>query len=155
MNDKQKSYGMLASLALNIFLVAFVLGRQSAMLPFPPPMGGMPPFMHGGMPPGAPGMAMRPHPPFIMPEMILSKEEMDKEQPFAMSRFEKIHDLRKQFALDLEKGDVSQAQIAQHFEQIDAVMEELKNHIKEKIMAKIATMTPEERKDFIQELMRE
>ena len=154
MNGKRKSWLILASLALNIFLIAFVLGRSSAMLPFSPPMGGLPPFMLGGaMPPH--GMSMPPRPPFIMPEMVLSKDEMDKEQPFAMARFEKVRQLRRQFATDIEKNNLSQEQIVAHFEQIDSVMEELKNHMKEKIAAKIAAMSPEERKSFIQELMRE
>lgn len=155
MSEKRKSWLMLASLALNIFLVAFVLGRNSAILPFPPPMGGMPPFMQSGMPHAAVGMNALKNPPFIMPEMLLSKEEMDAEQPFAMARFEKIRELRKQFATDIEKNNLSQEQIVAHFEQIEAVMEELKNHMKEKIAAKIAGMSPEERKRFIQELMRE
>ncbi len=157
MNEKQKSYAMLASLALNIFLVAFMLGRGSAMLPgFSPPMGGMPPMVAGSMmPPGMPGGNPMARPPFIMPGMVLSKEEMDAELGFAMARFQKMHALREQFAADVEKDDLTPAQIKQHFEQIEAVMEELKNHMKEKITAKLTRMSPEERRRFVKEMMRE
>lgn len=148
MNDKKKNWLLIGSIALNIFLVAFVLGRVSMMPPGFPPMGGpMPPFMHAGG-----GM---PRPPFIMPEMVLSHEEMQKELPFAMERFEKIAKLRKQFVQDMEKGNLSHEEIVHHFDEIEAVMEELKNHMKETISAKLAKMTPEERKRFVKELMRD
>lgn len=154
MNEKLKSYLILGSLALNIFLIAFVLGRGSAMLPgFPSPVGGMLPLMQDGMMPPH-GMGM-PRPPFIMPEMILSHEEMKAELPFATSRFKKIHELRKQFAADIKKGNLTQEQIIAHFEQIDAVMEELKNRMKEKVTVKLASMSPEERILFARELLRD
>jgi uncharacterized membrane protein len=148
MSEKKKNWLLIGSVALNIFLVAFVLGRVSMLPPgFPPPGGPMPPFMQagGGMPP---------RPPFIMPEMVLSHEEMEKELPFAKERFDKIYALRKQFVADMEKGNLSHAEIVQHFDAIDAVMEELKNHMKETISDKLAKMTPEERKRFIKELMK-
>jgi len=134
----------MGSVALNIFLVAFVFGRLSAMPPMPPFMdepgrGGMKMFGHDAPPPP---------PPFFKPEMIFSPEEMDKNFAVMDENFKKVEALRKSFAARLQESPVSADEAKQHFVEVDAIMESVRKEMTEKAAEKISKMTDEERKSF-------
>jgi hypothetical protein len=144
MNKKNISFLLFASIAFNIFLVAFCAGKIS-MLPINlMPMHPFPPFFETAMPP---------HPPFILPEMALSKEEMKEEARFARDHFQKIQDLRYKFAKDIAQKDLTAEQITAHFDSIEFVLDDLKKHIKERMSSKISKMSLEERRRFASQFM--
>ena len=172
---------LIGSVALNIFLVAFILGRVSMhQLPPPPP----PPFARGEMPPppfdGGPGgphggphgdMMARgdgppppppgehghmppPPPPFFAPADLFSPAEM--EEGFAKMRenFTKVEALREDFAKQLKEGNVTKEQALAHFTQVDGVMDGVKKEMQEKAAEKIGAMSPDERQRFADRLVR-
>ena len=155
----------IGSVALNIFLIAFILGRVSmmGMMPPPPPP---PPFAMGDMPPpppeGAPPppFAMGGHmlpppmgghmppPPFFAPADLFSPEEMHEGFEKMHENFTKIEALRQDFARQLQQGSVTKEQALAHFAQVDQVMDSVKKEMQEKAAQKISVMTPEERQRF-------
>jgi len=93
---------LLGSIALNIFLVAFVLGHFGAFGMMPPP----PPFMMGGHPMMPPPMmgGMLPPPPFFGPSDLFSREEMKENFAHMQENFEKIQDCGRRLQNSLKKA---------------------------------------------------
>ena len=145
----KKPVVLLTSLALNIFLVAFLLGRCSTHPMMPPPfMGGHSPGgfgMHGDMPPP---------PLFFGPEALFSPQEMQKNFSVMQNSFEKGQKLRKEFAAQLKKGPVTKEQVLKHFSELDQTMNDVKGQMQEKAADKISSMSQEEREEFADHLLK-
>ncbi|MDE1900487.1 MAG: hypothetical protein KGI37_02440 [Alphaproteobacteria bacterium] len=142
---------LFVSVAANIFLVAFTLGRFSDH-PYGPPHG----FDGFGPPP--PGMygdnAHRHgmHPPFFGPELLFSADEMRAQQHDMRADFAKIAALRAGFAAKLAAGPVSKDDVLQNFAAIDQVMDAVKKETQEKAAEKISTMSDADRMSFARRL---
>ena len=180
---KRQSAILLGSVAVNIFLAAFVLGRLSSPATMPPPpgmdmqrmmmqqqMGGnsmqgmQPPMMMqggpgnpGGGPPGGPGGAQngmfRPPPPLFEPNQMFDPQEMQQAAAEVQGNFEKIQNLKKDFAEKLTQGTVTKEDILKHFTEIDGVMDNVKIKMQEKAAEKISAMSDEERRQFAGRLL--
>lgn len=138
MNNK----ALLASVALNVFLVAFVLGRMSVLPPsMPAPM--MKADFSNGPPP----------PPMFGPQELFGADEMKDHFKEIEGRFEKVQALRKEFAQTLMQGKVTEEQAAQHLAAIDAEMEGVKNSVQAKAAKKIAGLPDDKRIEFAKRLM--
>ena len=155
MTDK-KNLLLVGSLAANIFLVAFLLGRATLpglMPPPPPPMeqmaGDMPP---PPPPPGADG-AMPPPPPFVGPGRIFSREEMKANFEAMKPTFDKMKDTRKAFAEKLKAGSVTKEEALQHFSEMDALMQSVRQQTREKAAEKISAMSEQERQQMAARLL--
>jgi hypothetical protein len=162
-----RSFALLLSLAVNIFLAAFLLGRASTGLGGLD-LGHLSPFHtaavdagfchHGGLPGEMPpppdgGLSGPPHhPPFIHSNAVFSEEEMAADEPFIKQEFAKIRELRTTFIQQLATGEVSEHDIDQHFIAVEKVMDELKDHVRKRVAKKIGAMTPEERKQLSERL---
>jgi hypothetical protein len=161
---------MLISVALNIFLVAFFLGRTTIM-----PLRGVKPFkeLHqeqgelcedegfadGGehMPPPPHGEHhghMPPPPPFFGPDDLFTHEEMEQQMSFMRENFDKMDAMRREFANRIAAQPVSKDQVIQHFNEVDKVMTDLRLRTQAKAAEKISKMTQEERKAFAEKLVR-
>ena len=166
-DGKGKNALLLGSVAANIFLVAFTIGRWSApgMMPPPPMMfagheqamhgapGEPPPWMNHGErgdlgPEGRGGPGMPPPPPMFGPDDVFSPQEMQQNMQEMQQSFEKVQGLRKNFAAKVEKGPVTKEEVLQHFADIDAVMGSVKGKVQEKTAEKISTMSDDDRKKF-------
>ena len=141
---------LLGSVALNIFLVAFVLGHFGAFGMMLPP----PPFMMGGHPMMPPPMmeGMLPPPPFFGPSDLFSREEMKENFAHMQDNFKKIQDLRHAFAEQLKKGSVTKEDVLKNFAQIDQLMIDVKKQAQEKAAEKISSMSLDQRKRFADRL---
>ena len=138
MNNK----ALLASVALNVFLVAFVLGRMS-VLPAATPAPMMKMDFRNGAPP----------PPMFGPQELFGEDDMKENFQEVQVHFEKIQGLRQEFAQTLMKGKVTEEQAAQHLKTIDAEMEGVKNSVQVKAAQKIASMPDDKRIAFAKHLM--
>ena len=149
------------SIGLNIFLLAFVLGRASMPgLMQPPPFGmghHMPPGMYDDMPPPPFGGMHHGHKPpsFFSPADLFSPEEMQEDFAVMQQNFETIGKLRQDFAKRLEQDGVTKEEVIEHFAEIDQFMDKVKKQMQEKAAAKISTMSPDERKRFADRLLEE
>jgi len=139
---------LLLSAGLNIFLVAFLLGRET--MPMLPPHNFMESAEHehmhrrqmdGGMPA-----------PFFGPSELFSREEMRDNAEHMQKEFKKLDALRKDFAAQLEKGPISEADVLKHFAQVDTIMAEIRSQTQQKVAEKIGAMNADERKAFAHHL---
>ncbi|MDI1228832.1 MAG: hypothetical protein PSY14_14220 [bacterium] len=135
---------LLASVALNVFLAAFVLGRMSVLpqgdsMPSP---AGMQTALRNGPPP----------PPMFGPQELFGEDMKDNFKE-VQAHFEKVQTLRQEFAQDLMKGKVTEEQAAQHLAAIDAEMDGVKKSVQGKAAKKIADMPDEKRIAFAKRLM--
>jgi uncharacterized membrane protein len=139
-NNKER-LALLGSVVINIFLVAFVLGRISVfdVPPPPPPPPGGGPAMHGDMPPP---------PPMVGPAELLSPREMRADMDAMQGKFENVRELRKAFADKLKAGPVTKEEVLDHFKQVDQLMSEIRDQTQEKMATKISTLTPDQRERF-------
>ncbi len=145
----KRSAALVVSLALNIFLAAFLLGRVSTGPGTHDWHGDGGPCHHGGPPPGEShggGFGPHGHPPFIPPDALFTPQEMEADHPYMAQEFGKIHALRDDFTKKLATGQVTKAEVDNHFIAVEAVMDEIKTHIRHQAAQKIMAMTPEERK---------
>lgn len=137
----------IGSIALNIFLVAFVLGRLSvfgfAPPPPPPPFGA--PGVHGEMPPPPPPVGM---------SGLLSREEMREQMKGMRENFGKIREIRKGFAEKLKAGPVTKEEALAHFAQIDGMMDGVRKQTQVKMAEKISSLSAEDRLRFAEKLDR-
>lgn len=139
MNNK----ALLASVALNVFLAAFVLGRMS-VLPSSMPA---PAFTKGDQRNGPPP------PPMFGPQELFGADEMKDHFKEIEGRFEKVQALRKEFAQTLMQGKVTEEQAAEHLAAIDAEMDGVKKSVQEKAAKKIANLPDDKRLEFAKRLM--
>jgi hypothetical protein len=147
----QKHLALLASIAVNIFLVAFVLGRFSGpSLPPPPPPG----FGDPGMMPHAQGDMHRHGPPQLMGlGTLLSPGELRDEDERMREDFDKVSSLRKDFAARLDEAPVTKEDALKHFADVDQVMDEVKKEAREKAAEKISAFSAEDRHQFAKSLL--
>ncbi|MBL8712606.1 MAG: hypothetical protein JNM12_06880 [Alphaproteobacteria bacterium] len=139
MNNK----ALLASVALNVFLAAFVLGRMSVLPPSMP----APAFTKGDQRNGPPP------PPMFGPQELFGADEMKEHFKEIEGRFEKVQALRKEFAQTLMQGKVTEEQAAQHLAAIDAEMDGVKKSVQGKAAKKIADLPDDKRLEFAKRLM--
>lgn len=151
---------LLISVAINIFLAAFILGRVSMPGMMPPPFE----HHHVGIWGGSEHNDMRQHPmaqgpghgdhsPFIGPANIFTPEEMKANEEQMHQTFDKVKALRIEFANQLKKGPVSKEQALQHFAEINKLISTVRSQTQEKAATKISTMSQQEREDFAQKLL--
>jgi hypothetical protein len=138
---------LLASVALNIFLVAFTLGRCSDHMMHPPFTEGHGPRgfggPHGNMPP----------PPFFGPDALFTHEEMEQNFAAMKENFERGDKLRADFAGQLKKGPVTKDAVLKHFSNINTLMEADKIRMQDKAAEKISIMTDQQRAEFAEQLL--
>jgi hypothetical protein len=152
---------LIGSVTLNIFLLAFVLGRMSmGPPPPPPPPHGGPGFfgMHEGPPPHGPHPGDHgdmPPPPFFSPSGLFSPEEMKADAAKNKENFDKMHDMRKAFGAQLQQGPVTRDQVLAHFAEIDQIMDTLRHSTQDRVADKITSMSVEERARFGEKLVQE
>lgn len=165
MNDSTSQHNrwiaLFVSLAVNIFLIAFMLGRFSSPGLMPPPpfdLGGMPmppPIMAGGphssMPMDKGGHRM-PHPPFFGPGDLFTPDEMQANGEPLRENFEKLNALREAFAKKLTDGAVSKEDVLKHFADMDQIFDQVRKQTQQKAAEKISNMSPEERQRFAKTL---
>jgi uncharacterized membrane protein len=176
-NGKITTAALLGSVAANIFLAAFVLGRltspaaaphyeqlqkmgvSSGYVPAPLGMQGRGPGGPGGGP-GGPGMMGRgpggpggpQPPPLFRPEDVFNAQEMQQAMQETQANFQKADQLRADFANKLEQGSVSKDDVLKHFADMDAIMNSVKLKVQEKTAEKISTMSDDERKQLAQRM---
>lgn len=134
---------LLASVALNVFLVAFVLGRMSVLPASLPAPAFTKDDQRNGPPP----------PPMFGPQELFGADEMKNHFKEIEGRFEKVQALRKEFAQTLMQGKVTEEQAAQHLAAIDAEMDGVKKSVQGKAAKKIADMPDDKRLEFAKRLM--
>lgn len=178
MNTQSKlHYALLASVAVNIFMGAFVLGKLSAPVPMPPPpplpfeMGENMPPSSEGIPSGARDGERRhptkkwrddfrpPHgeympPPLFAPADLFSPEEMQEGFAKMRNTFKQVRALRKDFAEKLKQGEVTTQQVRDHFVQVEQMMNAAKQEMQEKAAEKISAMTPQQRQEFAEKMLK-
>jgi uncharacterized membrane protein len=147
----QKPTLLLASLALNIFMVAFFLGGTI------PPVGMMPPpFMHDEHFIPRHGFGAESHmppPPFFGPEALFSPEEMQQNFSAMQESFKNGRQLREEFATLLKKEKVTKADVLKHFAAMDQAMDKVKKQMQGKVAEKISSMSQKERQEFAANLL--
>lgn len=154
MNDtlgiKQRA-PLFISLATNVFLVAFVLGRLSGPGVLPPPHAWF--DDHGMLPP--PEMHHHDHgpPPFLGPDSLFSPDEMKADEQRMRQDFNKMSALRQDFAARLKTGPVAKEDVLKHFTDLDQIMDGVRKEAQQKAAEKISAMSPEERQKFVHMLM--
>lgn len=139
MTDKKLLF---VSVAVNIFLAAFVLGRVSATGPLA--------AMNAGGP-GNPAFNGPPPPPMFGAEDLLGPgmQEMAEVQ----KNFAEMQTLRHAFAERLKQGPVTKEEALAHLTAVDQGMEAVKTKLQEKAAGKIAAMGDAERAKFADRLM--
>ncbi len=172
-NSLMNSKTLLAlSLAANIFMGSFMLGRLSMQPPCPPhemsgqwkggphggphggPDGGPPPGGKGG-PPNDKDAGRRPPPPFMSPAGLFTPEEMKAEFGQMQETFSKMDAMRKAFAEKLKTSKATKEEVLRHFDEVDALMQGARKVTQEKAADKISNFTDEQRADFAQKLLEE
>ena len=144
---------LIVSLAFNIFLVAFVIGRASM-----PPSISNPNFMfdnHNRMPPphNMQQGEMPPPPPFLFSSAdLFNHQEMKEDFSSVQAGFDKIYILRKNFIEQLKKDKITKEEILKHFSEVDKVMSDVRNKTQEKAAEKIVNMTKTQRDEFIEKI---
>lgn len=157
-----------ASVAANIFLVAFVLGRLTGPgfhhdhgpHDFPPPPPG---FEHGvdsdGHGFGPPGGfehhadGEHSHSPFMGPKELFTADELKANQEHLQKDFDQIGKLRHDFAVKLDARPVSKDDVLKHFAEIDQVMDAVRKESQQKASDKISTLSESDRHKFAKALL--
>jgi len=143
--DKKCRALFIASIAANIFLVAFILGRATpyALPPLPPDH--PPPFQEGMGPPGPP-------PTFGMRDLYNPKE-LRVEEEHVHEYFSKMNKLRNDFAMRLQEGPISKEEVLKHFTVFDSVLENIEDETRGSAAEKISLMSEQERKNLASKLL--
>jgi|GEM_PF-953404 hypothetical protein len=144
-SNKKSPLALFISVAANIFLAAFILGRFSAHDMPHPPMG--PPDMF------QPDRHREFAPPTFGPGDLFAPWEIHADEARMHENFEKMDALRKAFAEQLQTGPMSKEEALKHFASIDGVMEGVKKEAQERAAEKISTMSESERNHFAQLLL--
>lgn len=147
----QKPVLLLASLALNIFMIAFFLGR---MIP-PANMMMAPSFVQGGhfSPSGFGAQGYMPPPPFLGPDALFSPEEMQQNLSAMQEAFKNGRQIREEFATLLKKENVTKTDVLEYFAKMDQVMDKAKKKMQEKVAEKIDSMPRKQRWEFADRLL--
>lgn len=157
---------LLASVALNIFLVAFVAGRLNVNNPPPPPPAAEQadeagdradrPLRRGfrndpddRAKAGRKGMM----PPMFGPRDLFEPDELRADETRMRENFEKMDALRKAFAAQLQAGPISKDDVLKHFASIDDVMGTVKKEAQDRAATRISSMSDEDRGKLAQTLL--
>ena len=145
---------LVCSIAINIFLLAFVLGRSdlAGHRPPPPPFGGSEEMMMEPPPPML-NHDRSPPPPFFGPSSLFTPEEMRDGFKEMQHNFRKIQALRLAFARQLKIGAINKEDVLKHFSEIDQLMSDVRMKAQEKAATKISKLSPEERQKFADRLL--
>jgi uncharacterized membrane protein len=173
---KRLLYVTYISLAVNIFMFGYFAAQHNnsnallpqtpaeyaaplpamdgtAQSPVKPPRVSVPPFMQKGLPSGSmPAIPLSTF-PFVAGD-LLSDEELDADTELH-KLFEKMQGERRELAVRLKQEGISAEVMTNYFDEIDKSMDEIKAHLQQKIINKINSLTPEERKHFADELLEE
>lgn len=150
----QRVYGfpLLLSIAVNIFLVAFFLGRMSPVAFFPggpkPDMGpGMGPDMGKG--PAGPMHEGRNAPPplFADMEILLGPEGAARAREDLRETFDDMSDARRDFLKLIEKPDLTREEVIAHFAGMDKIHESLRVRLQNQLADRLVSLPLEERRD--------
>lgn len=159
------------SLAINLFLLAFMAGRMTAapFMPMPPmpmavPMmigpGPMPPF--GAQGPGGLGPSpmdhagdMMPRPPIALLGKLFSPEELRQEFADVQQTFATMNKMRAEFARQLAAGPVTKDAVLQHFAATETLMTQSLRKLQTKVAERVSTLPDTERRDFAAKLLQE
>jgi len=102
--------------------------------------------MHGDMPPPPP-------PSFFSPADLFTPEEMKQDFTSMQDNFQKMKTLRRDFARQLQQGQMSREDVLKHFAALDQLMDSVKNQAQQKAAEKISAMSPEDRRRFADKLL--
>lgn len=150
----QRVYGLplLLSVAINIFLVAFFLGRMSPGAFFPggpkPEMGpGMGPEMGKG--PAGPMREGRNAPPpfFADMEILLGPEGAASAREDLRETFDEMSDARRDFLKLIQKPDLTKEEVLSHFADMDKIHESLRVRLQNQLADRLVSLSTEERRD--------
>ncbi|MDD3371746.1 MAG: hypothetical protein PHE27_07995 [Alphaproteobacteria bacterium] len=137
---------LVVSVAANIFLVAFVLGR----LTVGQPPAAAPANFRGMMRP--PAGHMMP-PPMFGPSDLFGPDEVRADETRMREHFDKMDSLRKAFASQLQAGPVSKDDVLKHFADIDQALVNVKKEAQERAAEKISSMSDDDRSHLAQTLL--
>lgn len=138
MTDKKLLF---ISVAVNIFLAAFVLGRVSAT----GTLTGTSSAVQAG------GMFSPPPPPMFGAEDLLGPDI--KDLPEIEQHFAEMQKLRQDFATRLKQGPVTKDEARAHFAEVDRRMDSVKAGLQDKLAEKIAGMNDADRARLAARLM--
>jgi hypothetical protein len=143
-SDRNCRIAFFVSIAANIFLVAFALGRlgPSVMPPHPEQQG----IFQAGMMPDPP-------PPAFGLGDLFEPNEIRIDEMRMRKNFEDMDALRKAFAAQLQAGPVGKEDALKHFAAIDQIMDGVKKEAQERATDKISSMTKDERQRFARILL--
>ncbi len=136
---------LFASVAANIFLVAFVLGNMSSSR-LPAPMD-----QHFGR-------LHRPHmfaPPMMGPGDLFGPGEVRADEERMREKFTQMKELREAFAAKLQQGPVSKEEALKHFGDVDEAIKSVRMEARERAATRISQMSEDERKGLAQKLTRQ
>jgi len=130
------------SIALNIFLVAFVIGQCHWF------HSGLPPIPHEQVQtdkPGQRGYGMFGHTSAMMSQVLFSQVEIEANRKFIDDGMARARKVRVDLAEQLKSGRANPGSIKQHLDAVDAIMKEIKDRVRQKAIDKITAMSPEEK----------
>jgi len=139
---------LLGSLALNIFLVAFGLGRGGMHPPADVLIGPYGKVGHEA----AGGTGKMPPPPFMRPDMLFSKEEMAEGFATMKESFKTLGKNRKEFADTLEARPVSKEEVLAHFAELNRETDRLRDDFQQRAAEKISALPENKREEFAKKL---
>jgi uncharacterized membrane protein len=154
--SKKLMIALCASLAVNVFAVGYVVGKSCHHHHGHHGHHGALHKEHGGKHFGKGQRGERFGHQHGAPFMeLFSKEEMKAAKPFIDEQMKKLRESRKTLAAAVKSGEpVSVEAIESHFTQTNAVFEEMKTNLHSKVMDKVRAMTPEERTQFAERLVK-
>lgn len=145
----------IGSLTLNVFLIAFILGKLSVFGPpggpamMPPPPHGAPPEMagipHGGdMPPPPPGIGGGPG-GILRPTDLFTPEELQQHFSEMQEAFDRVKAVRTDFANKIKGEGLTREEVLQNLSEVDKIMDGVRSNMQQKAADKLMAMTPDER----------
>lgn len=154
---------LLVSLGINIFLVAFILGRLTGpVMPMPPmPFGGADmPSVTAAAPPAGDEEPCHSKKAFYgkkdgVLSGLFSEAEMNTHSEAARTKFDQIKKAKQDFAARLTEGPVSEEEAMAFFTAMGGHFERMKAEMHVKAAAKVAAMDDSQRAAFAARLKRD
>jgi uncharacterized membrane protein len=150
---------LLGSAALNVFLIGLIVGHHGSLGPcemmFHGPRIGPAPFLAGVRPDGrlGGGPELGAPPPFFGPDDVFHPQDMKDNLASLQENFDRIGNLRKEFAGKLKQGSVTKADVLAHFGSIDKIMSDLKQKMQDSAATRISAMSADERENLANRLL--
>ncbi len=135
------------SIGLNIFLIAFIIGRCHW---FHPGQGAItipaiPQEQMQADKPGGRGYGMFGHTSATMSQVLFSQVEIEANRQFIDEGMARARQVRIDLAKQLRAGHTTPESIKEHLAAVDAIMKEIKDRVRQKAIEKITAMSPEEK----------